>query len=324
MSYYQSTLPTRSGDHAHASYPNVTSSVDEAGNPKSCYAIPEEVFLLKPRQRLNLVPILISLFLPWCLFSVVFSALATDFHRRQWVIAYMITTVGFMLCVICGAFAVKAKLVEDVLYKPSWLKCLCAMMSYAWILATVLGSLNYHTFITPHRLVQGLTTYAQVDPSGMRGGQLMDAGILSFVPGTWLDLHRAMSFRHRDFFCVAPITIGNKTLATYDFWAVGKNCCNDGASGFHCSGFNVREPAGVRLLDDASRDYYRMAVQQAEAAFKIKAVHPLFFTFGDAPDIQAQRLLAGSSRNVLLGIMGFFVFQGFAVAMVTLVFAKVA
>ena len=39
----------------------------------------------------------------------------------------------------------------------------------------------------------------------------------------------------------------------------------------------TRPKGGVRVTDDVDRDFYRLAVQQAQSAHAIKAVHPLFF-----------------------------------------------
>lgn len=41
--------------------------------------------------------------------------------------------------------------------------------------------------------------------------------------------------------------------------------------------FNKRAYAGMRLLDSDRRPYYRLAVQEAEAQFGIRADRPMFF-----------------------------------------------
>ena len=57
---------------------------------------------------------------------------------------------------------------------------------------------------------------------------------------------------------VAPITLNGASLASYDFWAVGKNCCSDQMADFRCGAFKgLGAKGGVRVTDDVDRDFYR-------------------------------------------------------------------
>merc|ERR1719502_2180472 len=67
-----------------------------------------------------------------------------------------------------------------------------------------------------------------------------------------------------DLYCVAPIVKGNAQLTSYDFWAVGVNCCSGAQSDFRCGEYtNPHSKSGLRLMKDDQRPFYRLAVQQS-------------------------------------------------------------
>merc|ERR1719160_616815 len=88
--------------------------------------------------------------------------------------------------------------------------------------------MNFHSNLEPYYDVTNLNTYPAVDPSRMRGVQLMDAGRIMFTRGSKLDIERSMGFRNKETYCVAPIVSGAdpQHMDRYDFWAVGVGCCS--------------------------------------------------------------------------------------------------
>merc|ERR1719352_1166452 len=79
---------------------------------------------------------------------------------------------------------------------------------------------------------------------------------------------------------------------TYDFWAVGTDCCSEVAADFRCGEYsNGRARAGLRLMDSATLPYYRLAVNQATAQFGVHATTPLFFTWTQDPLNDIQKLM---------------------------------
>merc|ERR1719433_257244 len=159
---------------------------------------------------------------------------------------------------------------------------------------------------------------------------MMDAGTVIFAPGTRLDLKQSMGFKNERTYCVAPITMSNGTmtevnqlLATYDFWAVGMDCCSGNTADFHCGQFaNINARGGLRLMRDGQRPYYRLAVQQAEAAYGIKAAHPLFFTWMQDPMEEVNKFQNAGIQSFLLSIMSMAGMQLFLVLLSTVVFAR--
>lgn len=178
----------------------------------------------------------------------------------------------------------------------------------AWLLGFYAGQQNYLSYILPYMEIKSLNLYTSVDPSMYRGQQLMDAGRIVFTHGTHLDLRKSMGFRNLDVYCVAPITIGNgSSVESYDFWAVGLNCCSGHGTDFHCGEYlNPNALSGLRLMRDDQRPYFRLAVQQAEAAYNIRAVHPIFVHWLEDPSIEINSFQEIGYRNLLLAMFLFF------------------
>merc|ERR1719502_1744702 len=101
--------------------------------------------------------------------------------------------------------------------------------------------------------------------------------MIQFTKGSSLWLQRSIGFKNEDVYCVAPIRSANNTQSTFDFWAVGINCCSGHAPDFQCGEFsNPMARSGLRVMDLQARDNFRLAVKEAEAAFNIQAPHPVF------------------------------------------------
>lgn len=292
------------------------------------------------RQRLNVVAILISLFVPWLLFCVMFWTMSFWLHYKNTFLCAIVVLVGFLIVVGIGIAAwdaMKKKRMGGVQlapflvdadvrkHAPTWLVFLFITSLVAWVAGVVGGDVNYFQHLEPYYDVNNLNTYPNVDPSLMRGQQLMDAGRIMFSPGSKLDLSRSMGFKNQDLYCVAPIVGGSdpKHLSSYDFWAVGKNCCSGNRADFHCGMFNnPHAGAGLRLMRDDHRAFFRLAVQQAEAAYAIKAHHPLFFHWTQDPIGEVNEYMDTGYRYFLLGIFTYFIFQLFLVTVACLIFSK--
>jgi len=273
----------------------------------------------------------VSLFVPWLLFCGLFAVMSFSIHYQQPSFAYGIVALGLLVPLANGSFAVDAirrKAAGDPTRQPTWFVFLFITSLLAWILAITFGSVNFSHNMQPFYDVLNLNSYPSVDPSRMRGQQLMDAGRMVFNADAKLDLSRSMGFKNLDLYCVAPVTIGNANsshlpLATYDFWAVGINCCSGNQADFHCGEFNnPRAHAGLRLMRDEQRPFFRLAVQQAEAAYNIRAQHPLFLYWMQDPIAEVSAYQDDGFRYYLLGMFSFFALQLFLVACATIAFSK--
>lgn len=284
-----------------------------------------------PRRRMNIVAVILALLVPVGVFAVVLAATSFSLHYQQPSIMYLI--VGFTLVALLavGAVAldaVRRKARNEPQREPTWYVFIFATGLLAWVIALAAGSTNFHSNMQPFYDVLNLNTYPSVDPSKMRGQQMMDAGRVVFVDTARVDITKSMAFKNLEVYCVAPITLdgGNSTfstLASYDFWAVGLGCCSGAAADFHCGEFNnPRAHAGLRLMQDEQRPYFRLAVQQAEAAYNIKAPHPIFLHWMQDPIAEVNAYQDDGVKYFLLGLFSHFVFQLFLVIAAVIAFSK--
>jgi len=276
------------------------------------------------RRRMRFSAILMALLIPCGIFVGIYAVLSFSIHYQfPWSTAAVV--LGTFIAVLAvGLYAQRQRNITytDGQREPSWLYFLFLSMMIAWVCAVIGGMWTYENSMKPYYQQHDLNIYIAVNPSNAAGQGMMDAGSIIFDEGTRLDTTKSMGFKHNDVYCAAPITFGNTTLATYDFWAVGKNCCSGSQADFHCDGYNHQSfSSGLRLMGDADRAYYRLAVQQAEATYKIQAVHPLFFTWvGDAPGIVESWREEGRQQFVV-GSASFFVLQAFMTTVAAIAFS---
>jgi len=275
------------------------------------------------RKRLNVTAMCVATLLPWFIFVLAAALRCSELaYRNPDLCNVVVSAIGSLLVIyaaIMVALSIRARMVGDVSSdEPSWFTFVAVTMLINLIVACFIGQGIFVSYTRPFHDVDNLNEYHAVDPMTMRGQELMDAGKVTFAPGTIIDLKRAMSFKNVDSYCVAPITgPGRQPLSSYDFFAVGKNCC-DGDYGdssvvnFRCGAYDSATAAGgIRLVEDSERAWYRLAIQQAESAYGIKANHPLFFTWVENAD-QGLEQERQDAYRIFLGLVfiDFFVQSG--------------
>lgn len=298
-------------------------------------------FIPRQRKQLNAVAICISLFIPSALFSLMYWVMSFFPHYKTPLLCYLVVLAGLCLVAMTAylAFdAVKKKQEAGVVQfvagnqsdahrEPTWLIFLFATCLQAWFMGVALGEMNYMKHTQPYYDVSNMETYPSVDPSSMRGQQLMDAGRVMFTPGSRLDLTKSRGYKNLEDYCVAPIVSEHDTrpVPSYDFWAVGVNCCSGSQADFHCGEFNnPRASAGLRLMQDDQSEFFRLAVQQASAAYNIKAEHPLFFHWMQDPIAEVNEYMDEGFKYYFFGVTVHFIFQFFLVLAACIVFAKIS
>jgi len=305
-------------------------------------------FVHRQRKRMNLVAMCVNLFVPWLMFTAVFTVGSFRLHQTSpyllWGLVGLFLAVAVTLGVL-AALAVQRWRAGDPDCEPKWYLFFFATSILAVVAGAFLGNTNFFLHLQPYYDLNNLNVYVGVDPAQTRGQQLMDAGRVEFARGAKLDLRKAIAFRNLDSYCVAPITFGDLPLATYDFWAVGMNCCEgdgteqaatgpDGLLGrpneerilranFRCGEYaDEAGRGGLRLMRDDQRAFYRLAVQQAEATYAIKANHPLFFTWDPEPSRLLSDFKEDGYKYLLMGMFAHFAFQLLLVSCSGLLMAK--
>jgi len=279
------------------------------------------VFAPGKRRRMNLVAVIGNIFLPWFLFAIVYACVSFKFHYNHPTLTSLFVLAGFCPALATGYYAYVAK-ARDA--DPMWFTFSALSFFIAACLAFVLGDMNFYVNMHPFYDIENLNTYPSVNPAREKGQQMMDAGRVYFADGTALDPNKAMGFKNLDLYCVAPIVNGNAQLASYDFWAVGVNCCSGVSSDFRCGEFNnPRARAGLRLMRGDQRPFFRLAVQQAEAAYNIKAAHPIFFSWMQDPVAEVNSYRDAGYKYFLLGVFSHFAFNVFCVICAMIGFSKI-
>mmetsp|Transcript_6810 Transcript_6810/g.11981 ORF Transcript_6810/g.11981 Transcript_6810/m.11981 type:complete len:309 (-) Transcript_6810:50-976(-) len=272
------------------------------------------------RRRLNVVAIILAVLVPWLLFMVIAYTMCFRVHFVHPVCTILVDVIALL---ITGGILWKAR--AELMWKApkTWYFFIAVSCLIAWCLGLAVGDFIYHVHTKRVFDLQTLNSYPGVDPSSQSGEQVMDAGRVVFMDGTRLDLSKAMGFRNGNLYCVAPIVLPDATPVSYDYWAVGINCCSGTVSDFHCGDYgNPKAVGGVRSMDDESRAYYRLAVQQAEAMFGIAAAHPLFFEWVADPIQYVENFRLEGLRLFHIWVWCYFLVQLFAVVCACLYFSK--
>lgn len=270
---------------------------------------------------MNLVAICVNIFVPWFAFSSIYAAMSFSLHYQRPALAWLTVLVGLFLTGLTGFLSFRARQGER---DPMWYTFAAIALGFAVVLAAVFGDMNFWYNMQPFYDIENLNTYPSVNPAREKGQQLMDAGRVYFADGAALDMRKAMGFKNLDLYCVAPIIHGEEQLASYDFWAVGINCCSGVSSDFRCGEFNnPHARSGLRLMRDDQRPFFRLAVQQAEAAYNIKSTHPLFFYWMQDPVAEMNSYRDDGFKYYLLGVFTHFAFNLFCVVCATVGFSKI-
>mmetsp|Transcript_40064 Transcript_40064/g.115524 ORF Transcript_40064/g.115524 Transcript_40064/m.115524 type:complete len:317 (-) Transcript_40064:39-989(-) len=264
--------------------------------------------LMRHKRHVGLAVILLCWLIPVGTYAAVCAALSfTIRHSSPGLSWFIVFVAAAAVCAVgyLGSVAARRRYVHgDMRREPFWYIFLTLTMLAAWIFGVCLGQTNWFNNMLPYEDLQNLSEHPAVDPSSMTSRQVMDVGRVAFTENTELDLTKSIGFKNTDRYCVAPITVRGTRLESYNFWAIGLNCCSGNAADFHCGEYdNPKARGGLRLMRADQRPFYRLAVQQAEATFNIRADYPLFFYWMQNPTAEMESYKADARKFFLLGLV---------------------
>jgi len=281
---------------------------------------------MKPRPRpvFNLGAMVLAIAVPWLIFVAAFFNIAFFIHYQYPACCFAVCAMLAALVVFLGISAVnviqRSRFGGD---EPSWSVFIFGAALIALLAGALIGQVTFLQYMRPFYDVNLLNTYPSVDPAVWGGESFMDAGKIEFVPGTKLDLSKNMGFLDHDMYCIVPIVSPAGASLSYDFWAVGTNCCTTQQYDYRCGEYNnVRAHSGLRLMKEYDRPFFRLAVQQAEATYNIKTRHPIFFYWMEKPSEEVAAYADLGTKAFMVGASCFFAFNLFLVIVAMFIFAK--
>jgi len=318
--------------------------------------LPQQTFTPKghKHKRMNMKTFFICLFVPWLLFTVLYANANLSLHYGSPVLCGCISLLGVLIVMLMFAAAAYealphfchplARASYSVLpfmkpvHESGWLAFLFFSSALAAMAGTFVGDLNYHTNMLPYYELQTLNVYDSVNPAASHmdaglhgwdavspGREYMDAGRVIFTDDASLDLDKAYRFQDFETYCVAPISTGGDSKS-YDFWAVGLDCCDFNASGlveYKCGPYKSKTAKqGLRLISDTKGDFYRLAVQQAEAQHRISAKYPLLFYWTEDAEADMRGYWQYGFKYFAAGVFAFPTFQIFLIIVNTVLVAN--
>mmetsp|Transcript_16616 Transcript_16616/g.31415 ORF Transcript_16616/g.31415 Transcript_16616/m.31415 type:complete len:336 (-) Transcript_16616:35-1042(-) len=267
---------------------------------------PPALFSPGHRMRMNIVPMFLNVFLPWGIFVYCFSLSSFYLMYATPLLAWLCISAVFVLWILFVLAAFCARKYDP---DPTWFTFFSILAAICAVWGILAGLSNLKNYEDPYYTLQEMrdakgANGSGVNPSLISGEDVMDAGILTFQQGSIFDADKSWHFMRGELYCVAPLIgpgVSTPLRQTYDFWVVGKDCCASGASDFRCGSWgSTTAHTGLREVNEADLQYYRLAVQQAESLYDIMAPHPIFLKWSQDPKGEVNALHATAFRNFLV------------------------
>merc|ERR1719188_1266498 len=277
-----------------------------------------ELLLDKPGGgggRVSLDPWAIAqcVLVPWGLFAGIFYLMSFAARYQHKELVWTLLFFGLTVPLVIGARAYaqwRKPNYRGISRSPNWYPFLAATCLLAWIAGLLLGDANFST-MTSYYEYTGLNFPKKVDPRDVPGSQYLDAGGIYFAEGASVNQSLSLGFKDGTTYCVAPITFGGDKSASYDFWAVGTDCCVPlPPATFWCGTTDTKAVAGLRFTgDEETKNKYKLGIQQAMAEYHIMAQEPILFTMTKDPLKELEAIKSGVHSSFVAWLVVYMVFQ---------------
>lgn len=280
------------------------------------------IFAPGHRIKFNVVPMFLATFIPWGIF--LWCAGLTSFHLmyRSPAMAYGGVALAGILWLLLSGTAFYARMFEA---NPTWFTYLAVAVLAAIIGGTLVGTGIFNTYTREYYHIKDLKTFTNLDIGKSNAADMMDAGMLEFQPGNRLDTFKSWHFMSGSLYCVAPIVSDNSPVPlglSYDFWAVGKDCCSSSDADFRCGSWGAaKAQSGIRVTDDSDIAMYTVAVQQAETLYNINSKHPIFISWSTNAIQEVEFLTQCAFKSYVVSCLFAFICFLFGMSMASARFA---
>jgi len=283
-----------------------------------------------PRRQLNCLSLILALLLPVALFVGTLCTMSFGLYYRHPNQALLIVAAAFFFTLVLGAFSLQSKRDEIAGHQMrTWHGFIFRSSVLACCLGFFLGYVNMNWNAIRYYDYISLRKAVDVEPGQFQGQELLDVGEVDFKAGTKIDrsLHSLWHKGHT--WCVAPIiSKDGAKLASYDFWAVGMDCCSSKSGDFSCgpvhtsSSASGEVPSGLRVVETEEIQGYKLAVDQALSAHNIQSQRPIFLKMMHTPYLTIKGHFDDAKVFAILSCSGFFVMQFILVATQAFSFGK--
>jgi len=203
------------------------------------------------------------------------------------ILCRVVTVIIFLMAVIKGRY-MNAFYRSSFFFWGWWPFWLLITTVGATILGAEIGGYVWKDCLGPYFELKKLQKYSGINPDHVPGSRIQDAGLVDFTNLAEMDRAKGGCYLSKgNTYCIAPIVNGGEVqyglagtprTGSFDYFAVGTNCCPCPNRDFQCGEWNNPiASGGIRSLDIESRPYYKLALDDWEASYQKKAKNPIFF-----------------------------------------------